>query len=193
MFAYCGNDPVNYQDPSGQFPFALLWVLHKIWAALDPTPYGAAQEYEPTDSMQYNCFAYALGETEQYYIEDKPIENINILKATVMTIKRVKSMGRSIRVISSYDSPISDNEYRIALRTGEADYHFMVQHSDGTWSHKPGSLKSRLIDGANPSVVSWDYPNVDMDAFYSTGQIIESGVTPNCYTSLIVYFAITEE
>lgn len=28
----------------------------------------------------------------------------------------------------------------IALVTGDTDYHFYMQHSDGTWSHKPGSL-----------------------------------------------------
>lgn len=31
--------------------------------------------------------------------------------------------GRKMRIIDSYDSPIESNEYRIALRTGEDDYH----------------------------------------------------------------------
>lgn len=100
--------------------------------------------------------------------------------------------GRKMRIIDSYDSPIESNEYRIALRTGEDDYHFMIQHSDGSWSHKPGFCSTRLIDGDNPSVISWDAPQVDTFLLYKFGIVKEIGYVPNYYDSRMVYFAVSK-
>ena len=36
-------------------------------------------------------------------------------------------MGRAIRIIDSYDSPIYSNEYRIALRTGSNDFQIIIE------------------------------------------------------------------
>lgn len=30
-------------------------------------------------------------------------------------------------------------------RIGQYDYHFMVQHNDGRWSHKPGQMQTNII------------------------------------------------
>ena len=98
-----------------------------------------------------------------------------------MVLDDAKADGRSMRIIDSYDSPINPNEYRIALRSGEADYHFMLQHSDGSWSHKPSSLPSRLIAGDNPSEIAWD-------GYAKTGRVICN----NYYNSKTVYFAVTK-
>ena len=97
-----------------------------------------------------------------------------------------------MRIINSYNSPIEDNEYRIALRTGEADYHFMVQHNDGTWSHKPGFLPTRLITGENPSVIPWDAPTYVMYMLYDQMIIVETDPVPNYYNSKTIYFAVSK-
>lgn len=99
---------------------------------------------------------------------------------------------RSMRTIDSYDSPIESNEYRIALRTGKEDYHFMVQHNDGSWSHKPGFCSTRLIDGANPSVISWDAPRGDAVLLCNFGIVKEIGSVPNYYDSRTIYFAVSK-
>ena len=103
----------------------------------------------------------------------------------VVVLDDAKADGRAMRIIDSYDSPINENEYRIALRTalrpGSEDYHFMLQHSDGSWSHKPGTLPSRLIDGDNPSEITWDAPSM-----------IEGLTFVNYYNSKTVYFAVTK-
>ena len=71
MFAYCGNNPVNRVDPTGQF-----WITSLIVTAVavvctvalsscsaQPTSdVGAASPYSPSNSTDYNCHAYALGE-----------------------------------------------------------------------------------------------------------------------------------
>lgn len=107
------------------------------------------------------------------------------------TISLTENISKTLRAIEDFNSPIESNEYRIALRTGESDYHFMIQHNDGTWSHKPSACKTRLINGANPSVVSWDLPLVDT-FLYSYGVIREVGAIPNYYNSKTRYFAVTK-
>lgn len=57
-------------------------------------------------------------------------------------------------------------------RIGQYDYHFMVQHNDGRWSHKPGQMQTILLKkGDNPSF---------------------SGVWLYYYNSRIIYMAITK-
>ena len=79
----------------------------------------------------------------------------------------------------------------IALRTGKADYHFMLQHDDGTWSHKPGMAGTRLINGNNPSVVSWDMPIYHRGLYNVFGIVSEIGAIENYYDSDTIYFAVT--
>ena len=52
--------------------------------------------------------------------------SLTIEQATLMTIGKVIFLGMFIRPLSSYDSPIFDNEYRIALRVNDSDYHYLV-------------------------------------------------------------------
>jgi len=200
MFAYCGNNPVMRVDPTGQCGIIIPVIIGigKVLEAIvkatseDASGTGAASEYKPTSSFAYDCYPYALGETESRDLGEGWFDynGTNVYIVALVVLVDLWTEGRSARIISSYDSPITSNEYRIALRTGENGYHFMVQHSDGTWSHKPGMLPSRHINGANPSSVSWDIPLIDDDYFMKTGIIKEVGVIPGCYDSTIIYFAI---
>ena len=160
LFSYCGNSVISYMDPAGLFAIqglllAACTLLLSGCAA--KTDYGEASTYKPTTSTKYNCYAYALGETEWKYVGGSPdaVQDFSVENVAQMVLDDAKADGRSMRIIDSYDSPINPNEYRIALRTSEADYHFMLQHSDGSWSHKPSSLLSRLIAGDNPSEIAW--------------------------------------
>ena len=203
MFAYCGNNPVNRKDPTGQF-----WITALIVTAVavvctfalsscstQPTSdVGAASPYSPSNSTDYNCYAYALGEKTWKYVGGSPdaVKDFDVDNVAEMVLLDAKKDGRSMRTIDSYDSPIESNEYRIALRTGKEDYHFMVQHNDGSWSHKPGFCSTRLIDGANPSVISWDAPRVDAALLYNFGIVKEIGSVPNYYDSRTIYFAVSK-
>ena len=190
LFSYCGNSVISYMDPDGLFAIQGL-LLAGVLAACTlllsgcaaKTDYGAASTYKPTTSTKYNCYAYALGETEWKYVGGSPdaVQDFSVANVAQMVLDDAKADGRSMRIIDSYDSPINPNEYRIALRTGEADYHFMLQHSDGSWSHKPSSLPSRLIAGDNPSEIAWD-------GYAKTGRVICN----NYYNSKTVYFAVTK-
>ena len=190
LFSYCGNSVISYMDPAGLFAIQGL-LLAGVLAACTlllsgcaaKTDYGEASTYKPTTSTKYNCYAYALGETEWKYVGGSPdaVQDFSVENVAQMVLDDAKVDGRSMRIIDSYDSPINPNEYRIALRTGEADCHFMLQHSDGSWSHKPSSLPSRLIAGDNPSEIAWD-------GHAKTGRVIYN----NYYNSKTVYFAVTK-
>lgn len=68
----------------------------------------------------------------------------------------------------------------------------MIQHNDGSWSYKPGLCSTRLIDGANPSVVSWDLLQVDSLILYNFGIARESGAIHNYYNSETICFAVSK-
>ena len=51
---------------------------------------------------------------------------------------------------------------------------------------------TRLIDGDNPSVISWDAPQVDTFLLYNFGIVKEIGYVPNYYDSRTVYFAVSK-
>ena len=203
LFAYCGNNPVNRVDPNGHFWLTALLVSAVIVAcclflsgcsATPSTNYGAASPYIESDSTDYNCYAYALGEKEWKYVggSSDAVSNYDVDNVAQMVLTDAENDGRVMRPIESFDSPIESNEYRIALRTGESDYHFMVQHNDGTWSHKPSLCRTRLINGANPSVVSWDAPQIDLYYLYAFGIVKEVGAITNYYDSRTRYFAVTK-
>ena len=202
MYAYCGNNPVNRTDPIGQFWVTALIVTAVVvvctgalsgCSSKSSSDYGAASSYIPSDSTEYNCYAYALGEDKWKYVggSHDAVNDYSVSAVADMVLEDAKRDGRSIRPIDSFDSPISSNEYRIALRTSVDDYHFMKQHNDGTWSHKPGFCSTRLIDGQNPSVVSWDAPIVD-SLLLRMGIIKEINVLKNYYDSDTIYFAVSK-
>ena len=201
MFAYCGNNPINRADPNGNWLIQIIATLviaaGIIFGASSCTTKGTggAVAYTAVNTIEPNCYGYALQRSEAKYIggEDKKINNYDVDILADVVMEEVKDVGRSIRKIDSYDSPIKRTEYRIAFRTGEEDYHFMMQNSDGTWSHKPGVAKSRLIDGENPEVVAWDKIAIDKYAWDTYGDVIEdpSRTIPNYYNSHTVYFAVS--
>ena len=202
MFAYCGNDPISKKDSSGQWsanallstPSAIVCVaaLSDGGSALPISEIGAASPYIPSKSRDFNCYAYVLGEEHWKNVggSSNAIDDYDVDKVAEMVLADAQRDGRKIRIIDSYDSPIESYEYRIALRTGVNDYHFMMQHCDGTWSHKPGFCKTRLIYDANPSVASWDAPKIS-ELWALLGVIKETDFEPNYYDSKTIYFAVS--
>lgn len=67
----------------------------------------------------------------------------------------------------------------------------MLQHNDGTWSHKPSYCPSRLISESNPTIAQWNLPIIDLDLFMNTGKVVETGEIVDYYTNGPLYFAIS--
>ena len=177
LYTYCVNLPVTLAD-------------HYGYSSTDATiNFGAAKAYRKNRNVNINCLAYAFG---MDYKRDiiVPDGNYDVSNVASIFVRELGSKGYNIRSIEDYNSPIGDDEYRIAFRTSESDYHFMVQHSDGSWSHKPGFLPSRKIDGENPSEVSWD----QYEGSHLWGIIFyEKVLHENWYNSETLYFAVTDK
>lgn len=165
--------------------------------------YGDAWPYSATSSNQFNCYAYSQGYTfwlnpgDLYYPNGGLVVNPSQFQIQCYFDPDVIAynvgldldvQGISSRVISGPTASISSSERRIALKVGihdfnndgyidlnsaEADYHFMLQHSNGAWSEKHGSYPSVYDGFINPSTFSWDL-----------------GSKKNYYDSEIKYMAI---
>ncbi|MCF7924803.1 MAG: RHS repeat-associated core domain-containing protein [Candidatus Izimaplasma sp.] len=159
MYAYCQNNPILYDDPTGFYIRNVTLYETDGHYVYNREYFGAAQEYKNFDKIGTgpNCYGYAIG---YYDITKKlqPGETTNISLSTTNEKSYISSIevamkadftywGRNIRNITGPYSDIGENEYRIALRVtsannakfyGQYDYHFMVQTSAGTWASKSG-------------------------------------------------------
>ena len=167
--------------------------------------YGAALPYQFVGDTNVNCFGYALN-VNQYldlinqngidvFPSDTSViteEDVEVIYVPVV-MYATQSLGKSIRLIDDYNSPIFEDEYRIAFRVGNLsgthsdnanDYHFLRQNSGGTWSGKYYNDHSRNIPNLyNPNRYEWNKP------LSSNHQINWEMV--NFYDSKIYYFAVS--
>ena len=198
MFAYCGNNPVNIIDPDGRMWKLILGaVILAVALGGCSSSVGAAPEYvEIAESdgdrdSNPNCYSYAIGIYDKSHNPgdfSSPFKSYDIASVTEAVVSDMINLGRSVRIINGPDSPVEENEYRIALRVSEPkyystpngvvcdwDYHFMVQTNTGCWAEKHGPGGATVYHSfGNPNTISWDLGNY---AGY--------------YTSNIVYFAIS--
>ena len=204
MFAYCGNNPVNRKDPTGQFWITALIVATVAVActialsgcSAQPTSdVGAAKPYVDmpgsNDPTSPNCYAYAIGSPVNEQpggasgrIPQKWNDVYDVGKSVEADLK---AKGYTVREISGPNAKVYGNEFKIALRvgtkpyaynryTGELyyDYHFMRQTSTGQWAEKHGCGGASIL---------WD-----------------AGMTPDTipwtlggvpyYDSAIIYYAV---
>ena len=140
MFVYCGNNPVNRTDPSGQFWGIVIGVtlVVGVVAALSgcsskraPTSnVGAAQPYVnmpgSSDRNSPNCYAYAIGSP----VNEQPgarsgqtPSKWNDVDAVGKCVEAdLESMNKTVRRIDGPDAKVYDNEFKIALRVGTKPY-----------------------------------------------------------------------
>jgi hypothetical protein len=137
----------------------------------DSSQYGSAGTYVPTSSTSFNCFSYVLDyfssrinlfdfinplnppEVSLFYYQYFIIPHAMVIMA---------EYNFDVRYILTINSSIVEYERRIAMRIGHLstfvyeDFHFMKEHGDGSWSHKPGMFPSILLGpGINPNNGSW--------------------------------------
>ena len=135
MFAYCGNNPVNRKDPTGQFwitalivtAVAVVCTVTLSGCSAQPTSdVGAAKPYVDMpgsdDPTSPNCYAYAIGSP----VNEQPggtsgriptkWNDVNDVGKSVEA--DLKAKGHTVREISGPDAKVYDNEFKIALRVG---------------------------------------------------------------------------
>ncbi len=140
MFAYCGNNPVNRKDPTGQFWITALIVAVVVVVAMtltscseEPkTDVGSASSCTPSNYVQENstnrnCYSYAFdlplaanpGDYSASSDSDRMFWDKDIYTPEEITefIERdMDALNKSVRVVDSPEDKL-DNEYIVAMKT----------------------------------------------------------------------------
>ena len=156
MFAYCGNNPVNRADPSGQFfsstlqsalqlakdiPYAInVAIFEFIFGKLD---YDNLKDLDinTEDYHNYDCLGNAVMKAFDYTCPGYYYDG-----STYFAYYGLKHIvgSENIRILSSIDAPISPDEYRVAIKCGYSDYHYIRQDETG-WYNKSGTLLGSYV------------------------------------------------
>lgn len=97
----------------------------------------------------YNCGGYALGIYVWYQFEDylSIVWDVGVEEMTRLCVEALLHDFPTLRIISDLHE-LQKNERAIAFRLCERDFHFMMRHKNGHWSHKPGRMPIRSITKA---------------------------------------------
>ncbi|MFA5676072.1 MAG: DNRLRE domain-containing protein [Christensenellales bacterium] len=166
--------------------------LHIVFSSYD---YYGCRPYETQNSTGINCAGYALDYPSwiNFGITLDGLNNCsNEAELWTYTKNKVSSwlssnMPSEYRSISSYNSYIYSNDWRVVLRIGYKDdgdgivdidnlyndyydFHWWYQTNTGQWAEKPGQTPSHLVSGTsgstNPYYVSW--PCFGYSSFYNS-------------------------
>lgn len=137
------------------------------------TYYGSAQPYVSFSNESINCFGYAIekdvwGEIDFFYACTAIDLSMFYGRVVNAVIQSASGYGVTLRYLDSLNTQIYSNERRIAFRIRMTNntyggFHFMKQHSDGSWGHKMGSL-----DNAQYNTAYNNTPDYDSAWWYSS-------------------------
>ena len=165
MFAYCGNNPVNRKDPTGQFWITAL-IVTAVVAVCTVTLSGCSSQSAPSSPRSdlanapdldvstaspgsYNCYGNGIG--KQICADPTGYIRGDSTRETFEAVKN--DLGsNNVRELTSISDPIGDDEFKVALKCGPMDYHFIRLDSNG-WYNKSGNAPGLYID---QSVVAED-------------------------------------
>lgn len=145
LLANMDNDNNNYNDAcfNSEDAFTLNYSnerakerylnLHKVYSINNTPP-----------SPLYNCGGYALNTFSWYCPYNKGTawsalaEYYGIEQLLDLTINyMIEEFGNNLRVINDIKE-LKENEYAIAYRASEYDFHYVKRASNGNWFHKRG-------------------------------------------------------
>ena len=192
MYQYCENDPVDRVDPSGKL-FVGLALLVGIVAASCFLLTGCAEvsqsprsdlanapnlDVTSAPANAYNCYGNGIGKE----IRTNPT-GYQTGESTRTTFERVvKDLGQeNVRELSSINDPIADNEFKVAMKCGALDYHFIRFNGD-QWYNKSGTLPGVYISQSDVEAEVW-YP-----MYMVNGKLVKDTRYPYSYET--IYFAV---
>ena len=187
MFAYCGNNPVNRIDPSGQ---SWLDPIIEMLDALRPLlglPKKDLVEAPDLDvntanPENYHCYGNAIN--KKIYTDPTGFVHYSSVEDVYSCV--VFDLGyRNVRRLNSIDDPIGEDEYMVALRCGEMDYHF-IRLDDSGWYNKSGPLAGIYIDRSDVLQKTW-YPITIKNG---KKKVRDTGFGLSYYEGATIYFAV---
>ena len=92
-----------------------------------------------TDKFDYNCGGYALESFSWYLPRHNNVPTGEDYGSTVEDcVKAMMEDFPNLRAIASIDD-LKENEYAVAFRLSDCDFHYVKRASNGHWYHKMGS------------------------------------------------------
>lgn len=141
---------------------------------------GSELQYDPDywNSLEnlesLNCYDYAYGNADPEQkvfsqpLDKSPVDNLYTCASVEDGMMRDHPSTTKV----SFEVACPQGERKIALMVDPvhpSDYHYMRQDADGIWSHKPGYLPVRRIDGSGKVIFAPHLSNRDYGSFnYST-------------------------
>ena len=188
MFAYCGNNPINRIDASGEW-----WIFAAIVTIFCVVTLSSCSSDEPrkdlanasdldvftAGSLTYNCYGNAIG--KKIVTNPTGYQKGDSTRETFEAVKN--DLGRdNVRELDSIDAPIGADEYRVALKCGPEDYHFIRQYNNNIWYNKSGTTTGCFVYQSVVESAVWY-------AMYRTkyGVIRDSSIY---YDDETIYFAV---
>ena len=153
MFAYCSNNPVNRKDTTGQFWIEALIVITVVVCVA--TFSGCSSQSTPRSDLanapdldvstaspdSYNCYGNAI--EKQIKTNPTGYHNGDSTRETFEAVKN--DLGsNNVRELTSINDPVGDDEFKVALKCGPTDYHFIRLDGDG-WYNKSGEAPGLYI------------------------------------------------
>ena len=124
---------------------------------------GCGGEYRDIRNANPRCFGYAMLAPDRNSSVDAAVPDIFFNNSTTLHqsinykdtfLDAIRSTGRSARYIEGFSAPISQDEYRVAMRVpycNGINYHFIYQLSDETWAGKDGYNASKHFGWGDPA------------------------------------------
>ena len=165
MFAYCGNNPIKTSDPTGEFFLTVVATVAAVaLCAVAMTGCSSNKRSSARSDLSkapnldinsarpetYNCYGNGIG--KQIFTNPTGYSKGDSTAKTFEAVKSDLGGDRYVRRLDSIDSPIGTDEFRVALKCGPMDYHFIRQDENG-WYNKSGAGAGLYV---NESVVTSD-------------------------------------
>ena len=189
-FAYCNNNPVNLKDYRGYLP----GVAHTVTPYISQHDDGAGGNIRsgPRSDLankpdldintappeSYNCYGNGIG--KQVSADPSGYKKGDSTRTTFEAVK--KDLGSdNVRELDSIDSPIEADEFKVAMKCGATDYHFIRLTPNG-WYNKSGKKYDGLYVDHSYVISNVWYPRWICFGFEGSSSII--------YDDETIYFAV---
>lgn len=140
-----------------------------------------AKQLTALDCSTYNCYGNGIGKQ----VVNHPTGYQGGQSTAVVFAAVVNDLGgpNNVRQLSAIDSSINSDEFRVAVKCGPSDYHFIRQLSDGLWYNKSGRRTGLVVSEDYVAGPVWYLKYIDYDGSERTDEGI-------LYDKETIYFAV---